>query len=132
MATDTRANYAVASAENGNYEHAKSVVIDLITEDYNNAQAHRAWGRVLLHEKKAADAVAAYRVAVGLESNDSAMWFEFAEALVAERRSFAIVPLPNMIEAKEAVATGLRLAPGDTRGHELRDEINRNLKAAAS
>ena len=132
MATDTRANYAVASAENGNYEHAKSVVIDLIAEDYNNAQAHRAWGRVRLHEKKAADAVAAYRVAVGLESNDSAMWFEFAEALVAERRSFAIVPLPNMIEAKEAVATGLRLAPGDTRGHELRDEINRNLKVAAS
>ena len=132
MATDTRVNYAVASAENGNYEHAKSVVIDLITEDYHNAQAHRAWGRVLLHEKKAADAVAAYRVAVGLESNDSAMWFEFAEALVAERRSFAIVPLPNMIEAKEAVAAGLRLAPCDTRGHELRDEINRNLKVAAS
>ena len=132
MATDTRANYAVASAENGNYEHAKSVVIDLIAEDYNNAQAHRAWGRVLLHEKKAADAVAAYRVAVVLESNDSAMWFEFAEALVAERRSFAIVPLPNMIEAKEAVAAGLRLAPCDTRGHELRDEINRNLKVAAS
>lgn len=132
MATDTRVNFAIASAENGNYEHAKSVVIDLIAEDYNNAQAHRAWGRVLLHEKKAADAVAAYRVAVGLESNDSAMWFEFAEALVAERRSFAIVPLPNMIEAKEAVAAGLRLAPGDARGHELRDEINRNLKVAAS
>lgn len=131
MFTDTRARYAVASAENGKFEHAKSVVIDLIAEDYNNAQAHRAWGQVLLHEGKSSDAVAAFRVAVSLEVYDPSMWFEFAEALIIQRHSYALVPLPNMIEARDAVAAGLRLAPGDERGLALRAQIERNLKASS-
>lgn len=87
---------------------------------------------MLLHEGKSSDAVAAFRVAIALESNDPVMQFEFAEALIAQRHSYALVPLPNMIEAREAVAAGLRLSPGDPRGLELRDQIERNLKEASS
>ena len=127
MTSDTRATYAIASAKDGNYEHAKSVVIDLIAEDYHNAQAHRAWGKVLLQEGKVSDAVAAYRVALTLEAHDENMYFEFAEALLAQRQRYAFIPLPNLIEAREAVSAGLRLAPGDPRGMELRTQVKHNL-----
>lgn len=128
MTFDTRAKYAISSAENGNYEHAKAVVIDLIAEDYNNAQAHRTWGRVLLEEGKITDAVAAYRVAVTLDNDNPYLLFEFAEALVLQRQRFAHVPLPNWIEASEAVDTALSLVPGDPKGVRLRDKITKNME----
>ena len=132
MVTDTRANYAIASAVDGNYEHAKAVVIDLIAEDYNNAEAHRAWAKVLLHEGKSTDSVAAYRVAVTLEPHDAGLQFEFAKALVVQRQKYAMVALPNLIEAREAVSAGLRLAPGDPQGLALRDQIEQSLKDSSS
>lgn len=131
MTFDSRAKHAIATAKNGDYEHAKSVVIDLISEDYQNAQAHRAWGRVLLEEGKVSDAVAAYRVAVTLDNESPYLLFEFAESLLIQRQRFAHVPLPNWIEAREAVDTGLSLAPGDPKGLRLREQIARNLEVSA-
>jgi len=97
MTTDTRAKYAIASAQNGNFEHARSVVIDLIAEDWNNAEAHRAWGRVLLKERKHSDAVAAYRLAVSLDGTRAELHFEFATALLAEAQKVRFAPLANRV-----------------------------------
>lgn len=120
MTSTTRANYAVSSAQNGNFEHARSVVIDLIQEDWHNAEAHRAWGRVLLEEGKATDAVASFRVAASIDARNPELHFELAEALLTEARKFSFIPLPNRVEANEAIATGLSLAPDHPRGLELR------------
>lgn len=132
MTFDTRANYAIATAENGNYEHAKAVVIDLISEDYNNAAAHRAWGRVLYKEGKATDAVAAFRVAVALDSREPQLLFEFAEALMYQAHRYAFVPLSNMVEARDAVDAGLRLSPGDPKGLQLQSQLVEHFQLVRS
>ena len=71
MTFDTRTRYAIDTAKNGNHEHAKSIVIDLIAEDWHNVEAHRAWGRVLLQEGKPSDAVAAFRVALSIDNRSA-------------------------------------------------------------
>ena len=124
MTSTTRANYAVSSAQNGNFEHARAVVIDLIQEDWHSAEAHRAWGRVLLEEGKATDAVAAFRVATSIDSRNPELFFELADALLIEAQKYAFIPLPNRVEANEAIDRGLVLAPGHPLGPELREKLN--------
>jgi len=94
MTTDSRAEYAIAAAKRGEFEHATTAVLDLIAEDWNNAEAHRAWGRLLLTQGKATDAAAALRVAADLDPRPADVHFDLAHALltqadaaVQERRS---------------------------------------------
>jgi len=119
MTVDTRTKYAIDTATNGNIEHAKSMVIDLVAEDWNNAEAHRAWGAILLQEGKTSDAVASFRVALNLNPQNPEGYFELADALVIQTHSFALVPLPNWAEAQELVQEGMRLAPGHPHGLNL-------------
>jgi len=123
MTTDTRAEYAVAAAKRGEFDLATTVVIDLVAEDWHNADAHRAWGRLLLEQGKAIDAVAAFRVAASLDPLRALSHFELANALLVEGQQNLYFPLIHWVEAQEAVKTGLGLAPGDHRGLELQSKI---------
>jgi len=116
---DRRALSAVEAADRGEFDYAKSVVIDLIAEDWNNAQAHRAWGRVLLAEGKTADAVAAYRTAVSLDPRRADVHFDLAEALLADFGANPFTPHTSWVEAREAVSNGLARTANHARGNNI-------------
>ena len=105
-------------------------MIDLIAEDWHNAEAHRAWGRVLLQEGKASDAVAAYRVAVSLNDRSPQLHLEFAAALLAETEKYSFIPLPNWVEAREAIENGLLLSPDHPTGLDMLKMLDANRDQA--
>lgn len=120
---DARAQYAVAAAKRGEFDNARAVVIDLVSEDWNNAVAHRAWGRVLLEEGKTSDAVAAYRTAANLDPREADVHFELANALLEEAEKSPFLPLENWLEARNAAQEGLTRAPVDEFGIDLLRQI---------
>ena len=116
MSFDTRAEYAVAASNRGEFATAKEVVIDLVSEDWHNAAAHRAWGQLLLNEGKPSDAAAAFRVAVDLDPRQGAVHFDLAAALFAEAEASPYLRLTNWVELRAAVQEGLDRAPDSERG----------------
>ncbi len=123
MSTDSRAEYAIAAAKRGDFDGATTAVIDLVAEDWDNAEAHRAWGCLLLERDKPTDAVAAFRTAANLDPRRSDVHFELAAALLAEAQKNPFLPLTSWLEAKEAVEEGLARSPYDQVGIDLRDQV---------
>ena len=119
-----RARTAVTLAQQGEHDSATDIVIDLVTEDPDCAVAHRAWGRVLLEQGRATDAVAAYKAAVALAPDEAALQFELAYALVAQAEKSPFVGLTSYIEAKDAVEAGLHRDPDNTLAPGLIDLID--------
>jgi len=123
MTSDPRAQYAVAAAERGEFAGATTVVLDLIAEDWHNAEAHRAWGCLLLAQRKTTDAVSAFRVAADLDPQRAELQFALANSLLAEAESTPYPPLTNWVDARSAVDAGLLIAPGHPVGLGLRDRL---------
>ncbi len=119
MDLDLRAEAAIKAAKNGDVDRAGDIVIDLISEDWNNVEAHRAWARVLLARGKATDAVAAIRTAASIDPNRADLQFELAQTLIIEAEKNPFLPLANWCEARQAVLAGMELAPNETRAIAL-------------
>jgi len=128
MDFDTRVDRAVAAADRGDYTTATDVVIDLISEDWNNAEAHRAWGLVLLAQDKATDAVSAFRTAMQIDPRRSDLHFDLARALLGEAEQNPYLPLANWIETRETVLEGLRRSPGDKDGLKLLNHVEQHKR----
>lgn len=131
MEIDLRAESAIGAAERGDIEAAKSTVIDLIAEDWNNAEAHRAWARVLRAEGKLGDAVAACRTAVSLDPRRAEMHFELAETLLAEADQTPFPLLVNWLETRQAVLDGLERSPDKLRGTHLLAAVDKRRDRVA-
>lgn len=131
MTLDTRVEYAVAAANRGDFDGATIAVVDLIAEDWNNAEAHRAWGHVLLQRGKASDAVAAFRIALDLDPRRGEFYFDLVDALLAEADKTPFPSLTNWVEANAAIKSGLERSPGDERGMQLRSQIAQRRQYAA-
>jgi len=114
-----RAEAAEWAAQNGNFSVAKDQVIDLIAEDWNCAEGHRAWGRVLQLERKYSDAIASFRTAATLRPEDPELLFEYAAAMVDAAQAAQLLQLTDWSEARHAVMRGLELAPATTVGVKL-------------
>ncbi len=123
MSTDARAEYAIAAASRGEFDRARSAVIDLVAEDWHNAAAHQTWAQVLLEEGKATDAVAAYRTAVSLDPQRAELHFELAQALLIEAEKNPFVPLSNWLDTRDAVEAGLKMWPTHELGLELQRKV---------
>ena len=128
MDFDTRVDRAVAAADRGDYTTATNVVIDLIAEDWNNAEAHRAWGCVLLAQGKATDAVSAFRTAMQIDPRRSDLHFDLARALLGEAEQNPYLPLVNWIEARETILEGLRRSPGDKAGLKMLNHVEQHKR----
>lgn len=115
----TRADIATTAAKRGDFATATNVVLDLVAEDWNNAEGHLAWGRVLRAQGKAVDAVAAFRTALVLNPTSADIHFELASGLLEEAAKNPYLPLTNWIEAREAVTQGLRLRSDSLVGRHL-------------
>lgn len=127
---DTRAESAIAAAERGDVERATAAVIDLIAEDWNNAEAHRAWSRVLSAKGLMSDAVAACRTALTLDPRRPDLHFALAEALLAEAEQNPFLPLAHWREARQAVLDGMERSPDTARGAALLDRVEHNRARA--
>lgn len=123
MTFDSRAEYAIAAAKRGDFDGAAIAVIDLVAEDWDNAEAHRAWGCLLLEQDKPTDAVAAFRTASTLDPRRPDVHFELATALLAEAKKNPFLPLTNWLEARDAVEEGLARSPYDQNGLDLRCQV---------
>lgn len=128
MDFDTRADRAVAAADRGDYTSATNTVIDLIAEDWNNAEAHRAWGLVLLAQDKATDAVSAFRTAMQIDPRRTDLHFDLARALLSEAEKNPYFPLANWIETRETILEGLRRSPGDKAGLKLLNHVEQHKR----
>ena len=119
MEFDRRAQYALQAAERGEFAGARRTIIDLVAEDYSNAEAHRAWGQILLAEGKSHDAAAAFRTALELDDSHVETYFDLAEAAidVASHRPF--LALEHWSEARQATLDGLARMPHSPRGLSL-------------
>jgi len=106
-----RADAAEQAARRGNFIDARDQVIDLISEDWDCAEGHRAWGRVLLLERKYADAVSAFATAVSLQPDNPELLFEYASAMIDSAQASQLLQLTDWSEARNAVKRGLELAP---------------------
>ena len=123
MIFDTRVKNAIAAAERGDFDQATSTVIDLVAEDWNNAEAHSAWGHVLLAQGKTIDAVESYRTALSLDPRGAEVYFDLAGALLEVARADPFLPLTNWLEAQDAVHEGLKRWPNNELGLRLFDEV---------
>lgn len=113
----------MAAAERGDFDGAATTVIDLVSEDWNNAEAHRAWGCVLLGQRKPTSAVAAFRIAASLDPRCADVHFDLAVALLAEANENPFPRLTSWLEARDAVNDGLTRSPGSERGNALLNQV---------
>lgn len=125
-----RAVAAVALSARGDHTAATDLVIDLVTEDPTCTAAHRAWGRVLLDQKRYTDSVAAFRTATELAPNDAEVWIDLAYSLVMHAEEQPFHALTSLIEAGEAVDRALDLDPRSEIATSLRELITRNRNEA--
>ena len=125
-----RAVAAVALSADGDHSTATDLVIDLVAEDPTCTAAHRAWGRVLLNQKRYTDAVAAFRAAAELSPNDGEVWLEVAYSLVLQADEQPFYGMTSLIEAGDAVARALALDPGNETGTSLRQLIDQSRQRA--
>jgi len=119
-----RAQAAEHAATRGNFIDAREQVIDLISEDWNCSEGHRAWGRILQIEGKYSDAISAFQTAVSLNSDDSSLQFELAAAMVQSAHTAQLSQMADWSEAHDAVLRGLEMSPGAPVGLRLLQFIN--------
>ena len=113
----------MAAARRGDIDAATEVVVDLVGEDWDNAEAHRAWGCVLLAKGKPSDAVGAFRAAVQIEPRRAELHFDLGTALLAEADQSPFLQLSNWIDAQEAITKGLTISPWSETGLELQKQL---------
>jgi len=121
MKTDrqVRGEAAAAIAVTGNIVVAKEQVLDLINEDWNCAEGHLAWARVLLAEKKFADAAAAFQTTVTLRPNDANLRFEYAASLIEAAQAAQLLQLTDWSAARDSILRGLEIDPSNPMGQRL-------------
>lgn len=123
-----RVGAAINASNRGDFTTAKDVVIDLVTEDWNCAESHKAWGRVLLDQNLTTDAVAAFRTATELDPSNAELHFELASALVSHAERADWLQLTFWIDARAAVLAGLELEPDSFMGKRLLSVIEEQRK----
>ena len=132
MRLNSRAESAIDAAERGELERATTAVIDLIAEDYNNADSHRAWGRVLLAKGMTSDAVSAFRTAIAIDPRRADLYFGLAEAILVHAEHNPFLPLSTWNDARQAVLDGLERGPDELIGHALLRKVEQQRARALS
>lgn len=119
MTTKSRATKAVLAARQNDFATARTTVIDLVAEDYANADAHRAWGHVLLSEGKTVDAIAALRMSLDLDDSSADAHFDYAVALLRAASRDSFLALSHCSDALAAIKAGLDRTTEKERGLRL-------------